>query len=119
MHITFDVDETITKWNNDRDYENFVADEEMVKFINKLYDEGHIITLYTARGMRSCGPGKIAVEILPGLIKNLRKIGLKFHNLLTHKPYYDWIVDDKAMRPDEFKELMHTGQFETKESYRI
>ena len=119
MNLTFDIDETITKWNNDRDYENFVPDEEMVQYINQLYHDGHEITLYTARGMRSCGPGRIAKDILPGLLKNLEKIGLKYHNLLTHKPYYDWIIDDKAMRPDEFKKLIKAGEFETKQSYRI
>ena len=84
MKLTFDIDETITKWNSNRDYENFEADQVMVKMINKLYDEGHEITLYTARGMTSCGPGRINIEIVPGLLKNLEKIGLKYHNLMTH-----------------------------------
>ncbi|UYM28694.1 capsule biosynthesis protein [Serratia phage vB_SspM_LC53] len=118
MKLTIDIDDTITFWNNDRDYVNFKPDTVMVSMINKLYDEGHEITLYTARGMKSVGPGRIASEIVPSLIENLKRIGLKYHNLLTHKPVYDWIIDDKAMRPDEFKNLMNKGEFQTFKSYK-
>lgn len=118
MKLCFDIDNTITAWDNDRDYENFRPDTEMVSMINKLYDEGHEITLYTARGMGSVGPGRIATEIVPLLLKNLEKIGLKYHNLLTHKPVYDWIIDDKAMAPDTFKALMNHNAFETYAPYK-
>lgn len=118
LTLFFDIDDTITEWNHDRDYENFKPDTEMVSMINKLYDEGHEITLYTARGMKSVGPGRIAIEIIPELLKNLKKIGLKYHNLLTHKPVYDWIIDDKAMRPDEFKRLMASNEFVSFKSYK-
>lgn len=118
MRICFDIDNTITRWNSNRDYENFVPDTVMVSMINKLYDEGHIIVLYTARGMTSCGPGRISVEIVPGLVKNLEKIGLKYHELMTHKPAYDWIIDDKAMRPDTFKSLMQKGVFKHHAPYK-
>lgn len=103
MKFCFDIDNTITLWDDSRDYENFKPDRVMVAMINDLYDKGHIITLFTARGMESVGPNKIASEIVPSLIKNLEKIGLKYHELITHKPTYDWIIDDKAMNPKEFK----------------
>ncbi|QPB12312.1 hypothetical protein [Providencia phage PSTCR6] len=109
MNLFFDIDNTITLWDSNRDYENFKPDLEMVKIINGLYEEGHTITLYTARGMTSVGPGKIATEIVPSLVSNLKSIGLKYHNLLTHKPFYDLIVDDKAMDPGTFKKLAKTG----------
>ena len=118
MNLFFDIDQTITHWNDNRDYENFKADTEMVSMINSLYDSGHKITLYTARGMKSVGPGRIITEIVPGLLKNLEKIGLKYNELLTHKPVYDWIIDDKAMSPDKFKELMKNNEFESFESYK-
>lgn len=111
----FDIDNTIVYWNDNRDYENFKPDLEMVDYINALYAQGHTITLFTARGMTSVGPELIAKEIVPELIKNLDKIGLKYHELITHKPSYDWIIDDKAMDPQRFKNLMYEGKlFETK-----
>lgn len=118
LRLCFDIDNTITVWDNNRDYENFVPDTTMVSFINELYDQGHTIVLYTARGMNSVSPNRIASEIIPPLLKNLEKIGLKYHELITHKPVYDWIIDDKAMRPDEFKELMYEGKFEDKSPYK-
>lgn len=102
MRLCFDIDNTITFWDEGRDYENFKPYQPMVDKINQLYDEGHEITLYTARGMTSVGPDRIESEILPPLVKNLEKIGLKYHHLLTHKPYYDFIIDDKALTPEEF-----------------
>lgn len=117
MKYVFDIDNTITVWNSDRDYENFKADEVMVKNINNLYDQGHTIVLFTARGMTSVGPGRIASEIIPPLVKNLEKIGLKYHELITHKPSYDWIIDDKAMTPAQFKEHCKFGTLEYAEPY--
>lgn len=109
LRLCVDIDNTITLWDDNRDYENFKPDAEMVSMINALYEQGHHITLYTARGMGSVGPGRIAQEIVPRLLINLEKIGLKYHELLTHKPVYDWIIDDKAMSPNEFKRYHDMG----------
>lgn len=118
MKFCFDIDNTITFWDNSRDYPNFKPYQPMVDKINKLYDEGHHITLFTARGMTSVGPEKISDEIVPGLLENLDKIGLKYHELITHKPYYDFIIDDKALTPKEFldsniESLSPRGIYET------
>ena len=117
-YFCFDVDDTITGWNDDRDYENFKPDVEMVDMINSLYEQGHHISIYTARGMKSVGPGRIAAEIVPSLVKNLEKIGLKYHELMTHKPLYDWIIDDKAMNPQEFKDAFAKGELLSKQPYK-
>lgn len=117
LRLAIDIDNTITHWDDSRDYENFVPDEQMVKVINSLYEKGHEIVLFTARGMGSVGPGRISIDIVPALIKNLDKIGLKYHELITHKPKYDFIVDDKALRPDEFKALVLNNKIETHEPY--
>lgn len=102
MIICFDIDDTITKWNSNRDYVNFEPITEMVDAVNSLYDEGYTIHLFTSRGMTSIGPDRIKEEIVPPLLENLKKIGLKYHKLITHKPPYDLIVDDKAMSPQDF-----------------
>lgn len=117
LKICLDIDNTITLFEAHRDYENFVPDEEMVAMINALYDQGHHITLYTSRGMTSVGPGKIASEIVPSLIINLNKIGLKYHEIFTHKPSYDWIIDDKAMDPQTFKNHVRMSTLESAKPY--
>lgn len=117
MIFCFDVDNTITAWNSDRDYVNFKADQAMVDSINSLYDQGHQIKLFTARGMTSVGPDKIESEIIPSLVANLKKIGLKYHELITHKPSYDWIIDDKALSPQEFKDAFSNNSLLLKKPY--
>jgi len=108
----FDIDDTIVHWNPNRDYANFAPDKEMVRIINGLYDQGHYIKLFTARGMNSVGPDGIKEAIIPPLLENLQKIGLKYHELMTHKPVYDMIIDDKAIDPWAFKELYHRGELD-------
>lgn len=119
MKLVFDIDNTITRWDDSRDYVNFVPDEVMVKYINDLYDAGHTIVLYTARGMTSVGPSNIDKEIVPSLLTNLDNIGLKYHELMTHKPSYDFIIDDKALRPDEFKTLIESDSLLSHKPYTI
>lgn len=117
-HFCVDIDDTITLWDDNRDYENFKPDVTMVQIINELYEQGHHITLYTARGMKSVGPGRIATDIVPSLVKNLEKIGVKYHELMTHKPLYDWIIDDKSMNPQEFKDAFFKNELLSKQPYK-
>lgn len=110
MIFCVDIDDTLTKWDDSRDYENFKPIQEMVDAVNELYDQGHRIELYTARGMKSVGPERIEAEIVPSLKKNLDKIGLKYHVLRTHKPVYDYFIDDKALSPMEFLKMFESQE---------
>lgn len=110
LRLMFDIDDTITLWDDNREYTKFKPIKAMVSKINLLYDQGHHITLFTARGMTSVGPDKISTEIVPELLDNLKSIGLKFHELITHKPSYDLLVDDKAIDPNTFLKLSTTVQ---------
>lgn len=109
VKLAFDIDDTITRWCHSRDYVNYEAIPGMVETINQLYDDGYYIILFTARGMTSVGPGRIATEIVPDLVKNLNFIGLKYHELITHKPSYDLFVDDKAIHPQQFLAKINSG----------
>ena len=48
--VFVDIDETICFYDDDRIYENAIPSKENIDKINKLYDEGHQITYWTARG---------------------------------------------------------------------
>lgn len=50
--IYVDIDETICNTSGDRKYENATPIEENISKVNKLYDEGHTIVYWTARGSR-------------------------------------------------------------------
>ena len=64
--------------------------------INKLYDEGHTIIYYTARGAAS------GIDYSDLTEKQLQDWGCKYHFLkMNHKPDYDLYICDKSIRIEE------------------
>ncbi len=101
----FDLDKTICFQHIDKDYYNSYPDLEMIKKINFLYNQGHKIIIFTARGMSKFN-GNIndvlnAYEDITE--KQIKSWGLNFHKLIFGKPSYDFIIDDKAILIDDFK----------------
>lgn len=74
-----------------------------IEKINALFDAGHNITIYTARGMNHFkGNISLVYSNLYELTKNQLNIwGVKHHQLIMGKIHYDILIDDKCMRPDE------------------
>ena len=69
-----------------------------IAIINKLYDEGHTIVYWTARGTTSGeNHSKITRE-------QLIKWGAKFHQLELKKPMYDLFICDKAINSKDYFE---------------
>ena len=98
MKIFVDIDETICFYDGvDRlGYKNAKPNEKNIAKINKLYDEGHTITYYTARGAVS------KIDYF-NLTKNqLDSWNCKYHNLsVGEKPDYDLLICDKTKRIEE------------------
>jgi histidinol phosphatase-like enzyme len=93
--IYVDIDETICETPNPRNYFNAKPLKGNIEKINKLYDDGHTIVYWTARGSRT----KINWY---DLTKNqLNEWGAKHHELYVDKPYYDLFIDDKTLRIEE------------------
>jgi hypothetical protein len=74
-----------------------------IERINTLYEEGHHIIIYTARGMSQFkGNSHDVYSNLYELTKQqLDTWGVKYHQLVMGKLHYDMLIDDKCMRPDE------------------
>lgn len=93
----FDLDGVICKTEK-----NFYVKSKPIKSsidkINKLYEDGNYILIYTARFMsRSKDNPKVAKKKGYLLTLNqLKKWGVKFNELMMGKPSYDIIVDDKS-----------------------
>ena len=99
MKIYVDIDETICFYENEREYRLAIPHKNNISKINKLYDDGHEITYYTARGT-------IDKDKLPYYrditIKQLEQWEAKHHKLiLGHKPAYDLLICDKTKRIEE------------------
>jgi len=84
-----DIDGTICT-QTASDYENAQPLNDRIAKINALYDEGHTIIYWTARGMAS---GADHGTLTCG---QLSEWGCKYHSLWMGKPSYDVWVDDKA-----------------------
>ena len=77
---------------------------ERIEKINNLYNSGHTIIYYTARGMgRNKNNPQLASQEFYSLTKNqLEKWGCKYHLLFLGKPSGDFYIDDKAVRDEDF-----------------
>lgn len=95
MKIFVDIDNTICTTNK-CDYINSKPNEERIKKINKLYEEGHQIIYWTARGYVT------RINWTLQTYSQLKKWGCKFHQLKVNKPYYDLFIDDKNINSEIF-----------------
>ena len=100
MKYVIDIDGTITH-TVDSDYENAIPRLDRIDAINKLYDEGHTIMYFSARGMTN--PSNIKLHKLTQLTyTQLEQWGCKYHKLQLEKPSGDVYIDDKGINADEF-----------------
>ena len=96
MNVFVDIDETICFYENERHYPDAIPDYKNIAKINKLYDEGHNITYWTARGSVT------KINWIDTTYKQLTEWGCKFHELsVGEKPPYDLLICDKTKRIEE------------------
>ena len=91
----FDIDGTICT-NTYGDYELAKPYKERIDSINKLYDEGSTIKMFTARGSTT------KKDWYEFTFNQLTNWGLKFHKLITGKPEADLFIDDKAINHNDW-----------------
>ena len=92
MTYACDMDGTLTlgehNWEN---YLRAVPDKPTIEKVNKLYDEGNIILIYTARPW---------VDFLH-TVHWLKENGVLYNALIMGKPHADKYIDRDSIRPDE------------------
>ena len=66
-----------------------LTDKDVIKKINKLYDEGNIIKFFTARGNLTKVDWREITE------NQLKDWGVKYHSLIFGKPFGDIYIDDR------------------------
>lgn len=96
MIFVVDIDDTICVSPADHDYNFCVPLFDRIARINNLYDEGHVIHYWTARGQSS------GIDWSEFTHNQLVSWGCKFHLLKMNKPSYDVWIDDKAIGLKEF-----------------
>lgn len=95
MIIYVDIDETIFKTDG-MDYKESTPIKKNIEIINNLFDNGHEITMWTARGT---GSGLDWTEVTT---EQLNRFGVKYHTLKFGKPVFDLFIDDKVINSKNF-----------------
>ena len=105
--IYVDIDGTIcdTPLNTDQMFdidkstqsEQAIPHYSRIDIINKLYDEGHNITYWTARGSVS------KIDFTELTRNQLEEWGCKYHHLVVGtKPHFDMYICDKSYNSESF-----------------
>ena len=104
MVYVFDIDGTLCTKNDECDYSKAQPIKKRIEVVNRLYDEGHEIFLFTARGMgRNNNNPLLAVQqFYQFTSEQMDKWGVKYHHLVLGKPAGDFYIDDKGINDKRF-----------------
>ena len=96
MNIFVDIDETICFYKDKREYPLAIPHLDNIKKINTLYDQGHYIKYWTARGSVT------GIDWLEITANQLDEWGCQYHELsVGEKPAYDLLICYKTKRIEE------------------
>jgi|TARA_B110001454_G_scaffold171641_1_gene162514 hypothetical protein len=97
QQIFVDIDGTICSIKEDHNYLEAKPFPDRIKEINRLYDNGHIITYWTGRG------GSTGFDWKNNTIMQLEDWGAKYHNLIVgDKPHFDLYICDKSVNSESY-----------------
>ena len=93
--FVFDIDGVIAQIVPGNDYRQSKPIQKTVDMVNALYDQGHRIILFTARG------GTSGIDWSELTQQQMNDWGVKHHQLRMGKPAADFYIDDKLIELDE------------------
>jgi len=98
-----DIDGTICSKLAGEEYSKCVPYKNRIDIINDLYEQGHKIIYYTARGMSRDNNQLFVIAQYYSLTeKQLNDWGAKYNLLILGKPSGDYYIDDKGVNANEF-----------------
>ena len=100
MIIYIDIDQTICK-SNPKDYSTAKPIRENIEKANELFDAGHTIIYWTARGMKDNNEPSVRIKQLT--FSQLCEWGVKYSTLKFKKPYFDLFIDDKVLNTEDWE----------------
>ena len=103
----FDLDETLCHSTN-KEYHKATPIKKMISKLNHLYNKGHKIIIFTARGMGRFNKDvdKVIETYKDLTLSHLKEWGVNYHELIFGKPSYDMIIDDKCLYIEDFQSLV-------------
>ncbi len=97
--FVFDIDGVVAKIQKNLNYALSEPNERMIRIINKLYDAGNHIILFTARGYVTGKDWSLVTK------EQLRAWGVRYHELQFGKPNANYYVDDKMLSIEKLYEM--------------
>ncbi len=94
MIIYVDIDETICKSPNSREYDKARPIPSAIAKVNSYYDRGDTIVYWTARGTGS------GIDWRDVTLSQFNRWGVKYHELKFGKPIFDLFIDNLAQNAD-------------------
>jgi uncharacterized HAD superfamily protein len=91
----FDIDGTICT-NTDGTYDVAEPMAERISKLNSLYDDGHEIILFTARGSTT------GIDWSSKTKAQMHAWGVKYHKLMFGKPFAHVFIDDRAVKDTDW-----------------
>ena len=112
--IIIDLDGTLTVDEASRSYATKRPNLAVLQQLRLFQQQGHRIVIHTARNMRTYEGrlGLINVHTLPVILDWLKQHDVPFDEVVLGKPWCGeggFYVDDRALRPSEFKRLTPAG----------
>lgn len=98
MTYCFDIDGVLCNNTHGR-YELAEPYQHVIARVNALYELGHRVILFTARGTTTGIDWRELTE------QQMRTWGVQYHQLFFGKPEADIFVDDRAMGPVTWAEI--------------
>lgn len=96
----FDIDGVIACLTPDNDYTKADCHTSTIDIINVLYEQGHYIILFTARGTKTGIDWKNTTE------EQLKRWGVKHHELKFGKPAADFYIDDRMITINDLEKIV-------------
>lgn len=96
--FVFDIDGVIAQIVPGNDYRKSKPIQETVDMVNALYEQGHRIILFTARG------GTSGIDWSELTQQQMTAWGVKHHQLRMGKPAADFYIDDKLIELHEVRQ---------------
>lgn len=96
MIIYIDIDDTICTSPDKPDYTISYPISNNIAKANKLFDEGHTIVYWTARGTVTGKDWRNITE------QQFKDWGVKYHEIKFGKPNYDLFIDDKNINTKDW-----------------
>lgn len=111
----FDIDDTICKTCNKK-YSESIPNKSIIKKINLLKKNGHIIKIFSARymGRNKENYNLVKKKYYIRTFRQLKKWGVNFDELILGKPSYDFFIDDKCYNIKDKSTLLLINKFSIK-----